>query len=256
MEFDIDLISKWRDPRITIPGAVKGKWYQLNPKDVWHPELVFFNQRRSNALANADKFVIMETDGTGTIVRKEWLPAHLAQDFDFHAFPFDSQIITIEVVEYTYDDKEVLLNSDSNLISVEDNSAEIAGTLRAGSISYQTWNSRGRTRTMVICNFVFTRHLTEIGFEVIFPVMTITAFSTLALMISATEMDRRITISSLGKIRAQCIGCIKKVTQRVSCLFPNLSCTSKIRAKNDILWGTKSIRLRPTHEHGVYDRRQ
>jgi len=88
----------WRDPRLA-----KGQGADLDPMTVtldqiWHPNIEITNQHTPREIANA----MLTLDDDGTVTYEERFKAELATDFDLKRFPFDRQMLLLQIESFRF----------------------------------------------------------------------------------------------------------------------------------------------------------
>jgi hypothetical protein len=99
-EADIFFIARWRDSRLA------GAQERILPiSEIWTPNILVFNKRS----VSIDLPNIVTVQKNGTVVYRQRLTGTFASQLDLHRFPFDSQTLQVQLVNYGMDLEEVVL---------------------------------------------------------------------------------------------------------------------------------------------------
>lgn len=101
------LIAKWNDPRFRYPGG-RGRQYRDLPDTIWKPSFEFTNEVSPSNL----RFVDLYARPDGTVVYTQTFIATLSTDLDLRRFPFDSQLLPLEVRARGDDLDSTILKAD------------------------------------------------------------------------------------------------------------------------------------------------
>jgi hypothetical protein len=105
-EVDLALSARWRDPRLAFSVEEVGSAELVLPlQDVWYPGLSTLNRRDAEILL--PDVVRVQPDGQVTYSQR--VQASLASRLDLREFPFDSQVLPIQIVVYRHGPEEVEL---------------------------------------------------------------------------------------------------------------------------------------------------
>ena len=92
------LTVQWRDPRLA-----KGQGSDIDPMSVtldqiWNPNIEITNQHTPREIANS----MLTLDDDGTITYYERFKGELATDFDLKRFPFDRQMLLLQIESFRF----------------------------------------------------------------------------------------------------------------------------------------------------------
>ncbi|MEA5510693.1 flagellar biosynthesis protein FlgM [Crocosphaera sp. UHCC 0190] len=118
---DFYLGLQWHDPRLD-PQLYNQSLpiYQRNLDEVWHPNIHIINQRQLTK--ELDEIVHVNPEGIVTYRQRFY--GELATTLDLKRFPFDEQLIKIELISFSYSPEEInflgadALNGINNEISL------------------------------------------------------------------------------------------------------------------------------------------
>ncbi|KAA9131897.1 hypothetical protein F3N42_06895 [Marinihelvus fidelis] len=114
-EIDAYVELRWQDPRLALPGS--GEHVRLMTLDeIWTPGLAILNDRGLEPLLPE---VARVSEGGQVVVRRR-LAGPLAVDLKLHDFPYDRQVLTVDVLSYLHGPDEVQYAQDSELVSNPD----------------------------------------------------------------------------------------------------------------------------------------
>ncbi len=91
--------AQWMDPRLAHDGGV----IKRPLIDVWHPRLQLLNQQKLFATFPE----AVEVMGNGEVIYRQRYWGNFSQPLRLHKFPFDHQVLTIQVVPGGYTPSEV-----------------------------------------------------------------------------------------------------------------------------------------------------
>jgi hypothetical protein len=99
--FSVDLFLRatWQDPRLALPKEERSTRTRIfSLEDIWSPKALVVNNR---GLSPQLPWVA-QVDALGTVVYSQRFYGEAAADLDLEQFPFDSQILPIQLVSYQY----------------------------------------------------------------------------------------------------------------------------------------------------------
>jgi len=104
------LTMSWKDPRL-----VKGQNPQIDREtatldQIWSPNMEFMNQHAPRETANSE--ILIADDGTVTY--DERFKAELSTEFYLQHYPFDQQMLLMQVESFNYDNTEIVLVPRAN----------------------------------------------------------------------------------------------------------------------------------------------
>lgn len=111
--FNVDayLEVRWADPRLAFDGGdgPARRNYSLN--EIWTPGLTIVNSRGLSPVLPE----FAEADKDGNVVVRQRLAGELAVELDLRKFPFDTQVLTMEIVSYRHPPSELIYSMDSSM---------------------------------------------------------------------------------------------------------------------------------------------
>lgn len=103
---DFHLSARWHDAQLADPDADEIRRFPLT--NVWHPQLDVRNRRDVEFLFPRE----VEVDRLGNVHYRQRISGHLSARLDLREFPFDRQVLSIEIVSVRYGPEEVSLEVD------------------------------------------------------------------------------------------------------------------------------------------------
>lgn len=107
---DVFLVTHWQDPRLALPIAERtGKKRFFSLDEVWTPKVICLNDRGLQPQLREG----VEVDDLGNVKFQNRLMGELAANLEFKEFPFDVQLLPIDIVSYenTKDELQFALSS-------------------------------------------------------------------------------------------------------------------------------------------------
>ena len=108
---DIFVSFSWADPRLALAGSsALGEERVLGLNELWMPRITAANSR--DLQTRLPEQVVVDDFGNVTYVQRFF--GNLAVDMEFKAFPFDSQILPVELVSYGHNVDELQILNDAD----------------------------------------------------------------------------------------------------------------------------------------------
>ena len=104
---DFHLSARWHDEQLADPDSNRIRRLALS--DVWHSQLGIRNRRNVELLFPME----VEVDRDGNAHYRQRISGELSARLDLRDFPFDRQVLPIEVVSLRYGPEEVSLEVDT-----------------------------------------------------------------------------------------------------------------------------------------------
>jgi hypothetical protein len=127
--FTVDMMISvyWQDPRLVLPEAERtGHKRLMSLDEIWTPRGLVTNDRG----LTTELPRVAEIDDLGNVLYLQRLYGDLAVDLEFEDFPFDTQILPIEIVSYRYSPDEVQFSPNADITGDD------------GSFSAEGWKFR------------------------------------------------------------------------------------------------------------------
>jgi hypothetical protein len=127
--FNVDVFVNvaWQDPRLALPEEEQAGQIRLFPiSSVWNPRGIIVNDRGLETKLP----LVVNVDALGNVVYRQRFSGELAVDLDLKDFPFDSQLLPIDIISYQYNPDEVRFSVNSR----------VAGDV--GAFSVEGWSFR------------------------------------------------------------------------------------------------------------------
>jgi hypothetical protein len=127
--FTVDMMISvnWQDPRLALPEAERtGHKRLMSLDEIWTPRGLVTNDRG----LTTELPRVAEIDDLGNVLYLQRLYGDLAVDLEFEDFPFDTQILPIEIISYRYGPDEVQFSPNADIIGDD------------GSFSAEGWKFR------------------------------------------------------------------------------------------------------------------
>jgi len=112
--FNVDMfvIIAWQDPRLALPEAERyGQNRTLQLDEIWQPRGLIVNDRGLDAKYPR----VVDVDDLGNVAYRQRLSGALAAGLDFKEFPFDTQLLPIDLISYQYTPDQVRVSPDSDI---------------------------------------------------------------------------------------------------------------------------------------------
>ena len=112
--FRIDMFTvlAWRDPRLALPEDERVGRTRLLPLDkIWTPRGLIVNDRGLSRQLPLNANI----DDLGNVVYRQRLSGELAVALELKEFPFDKQLLPIDLVSYLYSPDEVRFSTNTDL---------------------------------------------------------------------------------------------------------------------------------------------
>jgi len=114
--FNIDAYFeiRWTDSRLAVnPGSGLTNSVRNVPLDaIWTPGLTIVNDRGLSLMLPQ----VATVDERGNVLVRQRISGPLAVDLDLHDFPFDTQLLDINIVSYRYPPSELAFSKDTIII--------------------------------------------------------------------------------------------------------------------------------------------
>lgn len=102
---------RWTDARLAIDSGAVGGVRSFAVDDIWTPGLTIVNNRGISAMLPQ----VAEVGDDGNVTIRQRISGPLAVDLDLHNFPFDTQLLDIDIVSYRYPPSELTFASDTRI---------------------------------------------------------------------------------------------------------------------------------------------
>lgn len=113
--FSTDLIIglDWRDSRLALPVEQRAGQLRRLPLDgIWTPRGLVINDRGLSTQLPR----MAEVDDLGNVRYTQRLSGELAADLQYETFPFDAQLLPIDIISYRYSPDEVSFSLENALV--------------------------------------------------------------------------------------------------------------------------------------------
>ncbi|MDJ0938989.1 MAG: hypothetical protein QNJ00_04435 [Woeseiaceae bacterium] len=109
---------RWMDPRLAIhvDESTDQADRVLPISEIWNPRLTIVNDRGLSATLQQ----LADVDASGNVVVRQRIAGQLAVDLDLHKFPFDKQVLALEIVSSRYSAEDIVFTADSYMIDRTD----------------------------------------------------------------------------------------------------------------------------------------
>ena len=112
--FNVDMFVSiaWQDPRLALPEEEQSDQIRTLPRsEVWTPRGLVVNDRGLRAQLP----LVVDVDALGNVLYRQRLTGELAVDLNLEDFPFDSQLLPIDVISYQYSPDQVQFSTNARL---------------------------------------------------------------------------------------------------------------------------------------------
>lgn len=113
--FSVDMFINvaWQDSRLALPEDQRlGQSRTFPLADIWTPRGLIVNDRGLSPQLPQ----VADVDDLGNVQRRQRLSGELAVDLNLEEFPFDTQLLSIDVISYQYSPGELRLSAPIGLI--------------------------------------------------------------------------------------------------------------------------------------------
>jgi len=121
VEGNLDLV--WCDPRLKYDDQGQGAYELFLEEDaqeklnvIWWPDITFANEVSPRDVAN-EELVIHEN---GTVEYREKFTVELEAKYNLYKFPFDKQVLEIEIESFAWDERFLQLHIEEKFIGFSD----------------------------------------------------------------------------------------------------------------------------------------
>jgi hypothetical protein len=112
--FSVDLFVDvtWQDPRLAVPEKMRiGKIQRRPLEEIWTPRLLILNDRGLSAHLPR----VAEIDDLGNVNTQQRVSGELSTNLLFKDFPFDTQLLPIRIVSYSYSAQDLHFSIDNQI---------------------------------------------------------------------------------------------------------------------------------------------
>jgi hypothetical protein len=204
VETDVLLAYKWHDPRLAemrYSGQVEG-YDKVWP--IWIPDIYIRNQQEPATITNQACYLnspLSEGDPPGTVVFTQRVHVLIFCDWDPWAYPFDKQLVQIELASMAYNSGDVVFKQWTRAHSFKRLGHNISPLWSLD----EEWHTEEIVDTVMsekdsiyLTTFAISRKPYRGVVQVILPIYLIMIFSYLALFVDHLEFEVRIEVSSIG----------------------------------------------------------
>ena len=118
MEGFLDLV--WCDPRLAYSASETGRQEELfleeaaldKIHEIWWPDIEFVNEAGASEIENAELIILPD----GTVDYQARFNAELEAHYDLRQFPFDHQLLEIEIETFAWDNEYLVLHQEEDKI--------------------------------------------------------------------------------------------------------------------------------------------
>jgi len=114
---DLFALAEWHDSRLALPEAERlGRIRTVDQATIWTPRVLVLNDRGLDMQLPT----VANVDDLGNVRYQQRLSGMLAAQFEFKEFPFDSQIVSVDLISYLYSPEEVVFELDASMTGEAD----------------------------------------------------------------------------------------------------------------------------------------
>jgi hypothetical protein len=192
---DFYLTLRWHDARLSAE-ALGNSLAECRPRldDIWHPQVGIVNQR------NIRKYFedIVEVDAKGNIIYRQRFFGDLSCIVDLQDFPFDGQVLPINIVSFRYGPDQVAFVTDEHRTGRVEKFS-VAGwsvELDKAQITTEYIASQDRSLSRLNYRLVGQRHTGFYVWKVLVPLTLIVFMAGSVFWIDPTELGPQIGVST------------------------------------------------------------
>ena len=112
--FNVDMFVNiaWQDPRLALPEKEQAGQIRTFPmSEIWTPRGLIVNDRGLSPQLP----LVADVDALGNVVYRQRLSGELAVDLDLKDFPFDTQLLPIQIISYQYSPDEIRFSPSARI---------------------------------------------------------------------------------------------------------------------------------------------
>ena len=192
---DLHFTLRWRDPRLSaeaLGGSLAERSLRLG--EIWHPHADIINQR------NLTKYYedVVRVDPKGNVIYGQRLFGDLSSPVDLRDFPFDSQVLPINVASFRYGPDQVLFVMDEYRTGRVE-TFSVAGwsiELGEGRVAAEYIAPQDRKLSRLDYQLVAQRHVGFYMWKVLVPLTLIVFMAGSVFWIDPEELGAQIGVST------------------------------------------------------------
>lgn len=192
---DLHFTLQWSDARLSAEalGSSLGE-RSLQLGEIWHPHVDILNQR--NLKDHYEK--VVQVDDKGNVIYRQRLYGDLSSSVDLRDFPFDNQVLPINVISFRYGPDQVAFIMDEYRTGGVE-TFSIAGwsvELGEAQVTNEFVAPQGRSLSRLDYHLVAQRHVGFYLWKVLVPLTLIVFMAGSVFWIDATELGPQVGVST------------------------------------------------------------
>jgi hypothetical protein len=192
---DFYFTLRWRDARLSTEARGRSlAECSLRPAEIWHPLVDIFNQR------NVKKYLedVVQIDAKGGVIYKQRFFGDLSLPVDLRYFPFDSQVLPINVASFRYGPDEVVFVMDEYRTGQVKTFSVAGWSIELGQAQITAEYIAPQDRSLSRINYQLKaqRHTGFYLWKVLVPLMLIVFMAGGVFWIDPTELGPQIAIAT------------------------------------------------------------
>ena len=192
---DFYLGLQWYDSRLDSSlSSHNSSPYQCKLEEVWHPNLHIINQRRLNKELDE----IVHINPQGIVTYRQRFYGELSTSLDLKRFPFDEQVIKIELISFSYSPQEIHYIEADELNGISDETSLVNWSVKEITTHSHAHYLQPEQQDYARFDYEIRvkRHSSFYAWRVLFPVALIVLMSDLVFWLEPTQIIPQITLAT------------------------------------------------------------
>ena len=192
---DLHFTLQWHDPRLSAEArgrSLAERSFQLG--EIWHPHVEIINQR--NLKEHYEK--VVQVDDKGNVIYRQRVYGDLSSPVDLRNFPFDNQILPINVASFRYGPDQVAFVIDEYRTGRVETFSVAGWSVELGEPQVTTEHLAPQDRSLLRLNYqlVAQRHVGFYIWKVLVPLTLIVFMAGSVFWIDPAELGAQVGIST------------------------------------------------------------
>jgi hypothetical protein len=186
---------RWHDARLSAE-ALGNSLAECRPRlaEIWHPQVGIINQR------NLKKYFedIVQVDDKGNVIYRQRLYGDLSSPVDLRNFPFDNQVLPINVVSFRYGPDQVAFVIDEHRTGRVETFSVAGWSVELGEaqVTAEHFASQDRSFSRLNHQLVAQRHVGFYMWKILVPLTFIVFMAGSVFWIDPTELGPQIAVAT------------------------------------------------------------
>ena len=192
---DFYLGLQWHDSRLNCSVSTHNSCpYQCKLDEVWHPNLHIINQRHLNKELDE----IVHINSQGIVTYRQRFYGELSTSLDLKRFPFDEQVIKIELISFSYSPQEIYYIEADELNGISDEISLVNWSVKDITTHSHAHYLQPEQQDYARFDYEIKvkRHSSFYAWRVLLPVALIVFMSDLVFWLEPTQIIPQITLAT------------------------------------------------------------